>query len=99
MQNPLQRILATSLLVLAGLAHAQPAPELSEGEVRKIEKDGGLVTLRHGPLKNLDMPGMTMMFKVRNADMLDALQVGEKVRFKAEMVDGTLTVTQIEEAR
>jgi Cu/Ag efflux protein CusF len=98
MQNPLQRILATSLFVLAGLAHAQQAPELSEGEVRKIEKDGGLVTLKHGPLKNLDMPGMTMMFKVKPPALLDTLQVGEKVRFRAEMVDGTLTVTQIEAA-
>ncbi|VTU32945.1 copper-binding protein [Variovorax sp. PBL-E5] len=98
MQKPIGKILAATLLALAGMAHAQ-APDLSDGEVRKVEKDRGLLTLRHGPLKNLDMPGMTMMFKVRDPGMLDAVHVGDKVHFKAEMVDGSLTVTQIEPAR
>lgn len=94
----IERLLAAALLALAGIAHAQ-APGLSDGEVRKVERDRGLLTLQHGPLKNLDMPGMTMMFRVKEPAMLDALHVGDKVHFKAEMVDGSLTVTQIEPAR
>ncbi|MDB5731380.1 MAG: hypothetical protein JWQ03_1275 [Variovorax sp.] len=96
-------------LMLAGLAPAQPAAEsavassasaeLSDGEVRKIDKDNRKLTLKHGPLKNLDMPGMTMVFQVSDAAMLDKVQAGDKVRFRAEMIDGKMTVTRIEAAR
>ena len=84
-----------STLALAGLAAAQ---DFADGEVRKVDKDNKKLTLKHGPLKNLDMPGMTMVFQVKDATVLDTVQPGEKVRFVAEMVDGKLTVTQIEAA-
>ncbi|WP_309907277.1 copper-binding protein [Variovorax soli] len=75
------------------------AAELTEGEIRKIDKDGKKLTLKHGPLKNLDMPGMTMVFQVKDEAMLDTLQVGDKVRFEAEKIGGKFTVTRIEAVR
>lgn len=71
---------------------------LSVGEVRKVDKDGARLTLKHGPLTNLDMPGMTMVFKVQDPAMLDKVKVGDPVRFRAERVNGGLTVTRLEAA-
>ena len=73
----------------------QPA-EMSEGEVRKVDKAGKKITLRHGPLKNLDMPPMTMVFQVSDAALLDKVNAGDKVRFVASNPEGKLTLTQIE---
>ncbi|OUM00442.1 copper-binding protein [Variovorax sp. JS1663] len=102
-------------LIVAGFAHAQPAggsaapaasstdapasAELADGEVRKVDKDNKKLTLKHGPLKNLDMPGMTMVFQVKDDAMLDKVQAGDKVRFQADKIDGKFTVTKIEAAR
>jgi len=72
------------------------APVQSDGEVRKIDKAQGKVTLRHGPLQNLDMPAMTMVFKAADPKLLDGLKQGDKVRFTAEKVNGTLSVTALE---
>ena len=83
----------------SGVAVSRSATELAEGEVRKVDKENKKVTLRHGPLKNLDMPGMTMVFHVSEDAMLDRVQPGDKVRFMAEKVDGKYTVTRIEVAR
>jgi Cu(I)/Ag(I) efflux system protein CusF len=85
----------------AGHDHSTaPAPhsaaEMSEGEVRKIDVPGKKITLKHGPLKNLDMPGMTMAFHVSDAAMLSKFKVGDKVRFVAANPGGTLTVTNIQ---
>ncbi|MCY1171797.1 Cu/Ag efflux protein CusF [Aquabacterium commune] len=71
----------------------------TEGEVRKIDKENQKITLKHGDIKNLDMPGMTMVFKVKDAAMLDKVQVGSKVRFKAEKSDGAIVVTSVELAQ
>ena len=73
--------------------------ELAEGEIRKVDKDNKKLTIRHGPLKNLDMPGMTMVFAVKDEAVLDKLQSGEKVRFQAEKIDGKFVVTKIESSR
>ena len=73
--------------------------EFAEGEVRKVDKDGKKLTLKHGPLKNLDMPAMTMVFQVKEDAMLDKVQAGSKVRFHAEKIDGKFTVTRLEAAR
>ena len=72
----------------------QPAATV-EGEVRKIDKDAGKITLKHGPIPNLDMPGMTMVFRVKDPAMLDVVKTGDKVRFTADKVGGALTVTDI----
>ena len=69
---------------------------MSEGEVRKINKETGKITIKHGPLANLDMPGMTMVFRVQDPAMLDQVKEGDKIRFIADKIDGVFTVTKIE---
>ena len=77
-------------------AAAAPAATLTEGEVRKIDKEQGKITLRHGEIKNLDMPGMTMVFRVKQAALLDGVKEGDKVGFTADKIGGQFTVTAIE---
>jgi len=77
---------------------AASAPAQSDGEVRKVDRAQGKVTLRHGPLQNLDMPAMTMVFKVADPKLLDGLKEGDKVRFTAEKVNGALSVTALQAA-
>lgn len=79
-------------------ASAAVAPA-SDGEVRKVDKEQGKLTLKHGPIANLDMPGMTMVFKVADPKMLDKLKPGDKVKFAASNLDGVVTVTAIEPAQ
>lgn len=80
-------------------ASASSPAAMADGEVRKIDKEQGKLTLRHGPLKNLEMPPMTMVFKVADPKMLDAVKEGDKVRFSADRVNGAITVTAIERAK
>ena len=79
-------------------AASAPAPQ-SDAEVRKVDKAQGKVTLRHGPLENLAMPAMTMVFKVADPKMLDGLKEGDKVKFTAEKVNGAFTVTAMQPAK
>lgn len=79
--------------------HAAAATELAEAEVKKIDKEAGKITLRHGELKNLNMAPMTMVFRVKDASMLDQLKSGDKVRFAADRVNGALTVVQLQPAQ
>lgn len=69
---------------------------LSEGLVKKVDKAQGKITLKHGPLQNMDMPGMTMVFRVQDAGWLDQVKPGDTVRFVADRVNGALTVTRLE---
>jgi len=69
---------------------------LSVGEVRKVDKDAGTLTIKHGPLNNLNMSGMTMVFKVQDTAMLDKAKAGDHISFRAERVNGVLTVTRLE---
>lgn len=77
-------------------ASVTTAAPMTEGEVRKIDKEQGKVTLRHGPIDNLGMPGMTMIFKVGDPKMLDTVKEGDKVQFTADKVNGAITVTRME---
>ncbi len=72
---------------------------MADGEVRKVDREQGKVTLKHGPIATLDMPGMTMVFKVADPKMLDNLKQGDKVKFVADKVNGAITVTAIEVAK
>lgn len=72
------------------------AAAMTEGEVRKIDKDAKKITLKHSDIKNLDMPGMTMVFQVKEAALLDKVKVGDKVKFMAEKADGAIVVTAID---
>ncbi len=78
-------------------AASAPAPaHMTEGEVRKVDKAAGTMTLKHGEIKNLGMPPMTMVFKAKKASLLDKVKVGDKVRFTAEATPaGTLVVTDV----
>jgi len=71
------------------------AAELTDGEVRKIDKEAGKITLRHGELKNLNMSAMTMVFRVKDPAMLDQVKVGDTVRFAAERVGGAITIVEL----
>ncbi len=74
--------------------------DLTNGEVRKVDKEAAKVTIKHGEIKNLDMPPMTMVFRVKDAALLDKLKAGDQVRFRAEKdAGGALVVSAIEAAR
>lgn len=69
---------------------------MSEGEIKKVDKEAGKITIKHGELKNLSMPGMTMAFRVKDAAVLDQVKPGDKVSFVADKVGGQLVVSKIE---
>lgn len=75
---------------------ADARAEMTEGEIRKVDKEAGKLTIRHGELKNLAMPPMTMVFRAQDPAMLDMLQAGDKVQFVADRIGGQFTVTRIE---
>src|SRR5687768_13889982 len=77
-------------------AAMESAAPMSEGEVRKVDRDAKKITIKHGELKNLDMPSMTMVFQVKNPSVLDQVKTGDKISFVAEKVGGQFTVTEIE---
>lgn len=79
-------------LGVALTAAAQPV----DGEVMRIDQDAGKITLKHGEIKNLDIPAMQMAFRVANPNWLKTLQVHDKVRFSADKVGGQFTITAIE---
>jgi len=81
----------------AGAASA--AVDMADGEVRKVDKAQGKITLKHGEIKALDMPPMTMVFQVKDKAWLDRLKPGDKVRFSAASESGRYTVTAIEVQR
>ena len=76
-----------------------PAAELVAGEVRKVDKEAAKVTIRHGPLTNLGMPAMTMVFRVADPAMLDQMKDGDKINFLADKVNGAFTVIRLEPAK
>lgn len=80
-------------------AASEAATRLAEGTVKKIDKSAGKLTIAHGPLVALDMPAMTMAFRAAEPGLLDQVKVGDRIRFEAEKVGGTLTVTSLEVAR
>ncbi len=75
------------------------APSLTDGEVKKIDKETGKITIKHGDIKHMDMPGMTMVFIAKDKAMLDQVKAGDKIRFMAVQEGGKLTVTEIEAAK
>ncbi len=75
---------------------ADQAAVLTEGVVKKVDKTAGKITIKHGPLENLGMPGMTMVFRVSDPGWLDRVKPGDNIHFLANMVNGALTVTTLE---
>ena len=72
---------------------------MTDGEIRKVDMESKKITIKHGEIKNLDMPGMTMVFQVKDPAMLDKVKAGDKVRFKAEKAGGAIVVTDIEQSK
>ncbi len=90
--------------VIAALAAAFPPgamaqADLADGQVTKIDESAGKITLRHGPIKNLDMDSMTMVFRVQDPSVLKTVKVGDTVKFEADRVNGQITITRIEKAK
>ncbi len=108
-------VVSLSAALLAIPALAQQAPDaaasansavtsdksaaLTEGEVRKVDKDSEKLTIRHGALENLGMPAMTMVFRVKDVAMLDQVKAGDRIRFTAENPGGAFVVTRLERAQ
>jgi Cu(I)/Ag(I) efflux system periplasmic protein CusF len=82
-----------------GKHDAEQSSVLADGEVRKVDKSAGKITLKHGPIKSLDMPAMTMVYQVKDPAMLGQVKEGDKVRFSAEMRGSAMIVTRIEPAK
>lgn len=72
---------------------------MADAEIRKIDLENKKITLKHGEIKNLDMPSMTMVFQVKDAAMMDKLATGDKVKFTADKVGSIFTVMSIEKAK
>lgn len=90
--KPVLMLLATALL--GGLA-LSAAAQSAVGEVRKVDKAQGKITLQHGPIDSLKMPPMTMAYRVQNPAWLDQVKEGDKVRFDADKVNGQYTITAL----
>jgi Cu/Ag efflux protein CusF len=79
---------------------AMTAPgDMTEGEIRKISKDTGKLTIKHGPIKSMDMPPMTMVFTAKDPAMLDKVSVGDKIRFVVADEGGKMQVTEIQPSK
>ena len=73
--------------------------DMTQGEIRKVDMDNKKITIKHGEIKNLDMPGMTMVFTVRDKDLLATVKPGDKIKFMAVSEGGKLIVTDIQPIR
>ncbi len=73
--------------------------DMTQGEIRKIDKDAKKITIKHGEIKNLEMPPMTMVFQVRDLALLEKVRAGDKVQFKAMKDSGALMVTDLQPLR
>lgn len=83
---------------MGGMKMDSMAASMTDGEVRKVDKETQKITIKHGEIKNLEMPGMTMVFQVRDVALLNKVKAGDKVKFTAEKADGAIVVTSIETA-
>ena len=81
---------------MGGMTHSA---EMAEGQIRKISKDTGKLTIKHGPIKTMDMPPMTMVFTAKDPAMLDKVAVGDKVRFVVVDQGGQMVVTELQSVK
>jgi Cu/Ag efflux protein CusF len=98
--NAIQSVVVSAIFAVASLTPAagyaqDQSRDITDGEVRKVEKDAGKVTIKHGEIRNLEMPAMTMAFPVRDKAMLDNIQAGDKIKFKVINEGGKMVVTEI----
>ena len=93
-------ILKTTLLALSSALFMGQAlaadPGWTDAEVKRIDTARQRIVLKHGEIPNLEMPGMTMAFGVRNPDWLTQLKPGQTLQVKIEELNGALTITAIQ---
>jgi len=96
----MKKLITAGVLALASLTGITQTAitAMTEAEVRKVDKEAKKVTLKHGPIKNLDMPPMTMVFQVKDPALLDKLAVGDKIKVSVEQQQGAYVVTAVEKA-
>lgn len=113
--NSIQKILSLSALALgvampassraqAAMDHgkmdmARMAAAMSDGEVKKLDQETGKITIKHGEIKHLDMPGMTMVFTAQDKGLLAGIKPGDKIRFMAMNEGGKMVVSDIQIVR
>ncbi|MDI1262231.1 MAG: copper-binding protein [bacterium] len=97
--NGISVVVLALFFALAADAFAQGS--MVNGEVKKIDEGAGKITLKHGPIKNLDMEedGMTMVFRVQDPAMLKQVKVGDKVQFEAERATAGITITKMQKGK
>jgi Cu/Ag efflux protein CusF len=93
----MNKLLLPLVLVLA--AFTANAADFTDAEVRKVDKPAAKLTLKHGEIKSLDMPAMTMVFGVKDPALLDSVKTGDKIRFKAVNEGGKYLVTEVQVVR
>jgi Cu(I)/Ag(I) efflux system protein CusF len=97
MQKTIVVAFAAALMFAPVSSHAQA---LIDGQVTKVDEPAGKLTIKHAPIKKLDMnEGMTMVFRAQDPAMLKAVKAGDKIKFDADKINGQFTVTKIEKAK
>jgi Cu/Ag efflux protein CusF len=76
-------------------AAAAAAPQ-TDGEIRKVDVAAQKITVKHGPIENLGMSAMTMVFRVRDPSFLSQVKPGDKVKMRVESIDGALTIVDLQ---
>ena len=92
----MKKVFAISSLLMAASVFAQTTLPTIEAEVRKVDIGAKKITLKHGEIKNLGMPPMSMVFQMKDPSMLEKLKAGDKVQFTADNINGAMTVMSIE---
>jgi len=94
-----RKIVASTLVTVVLSVSAWADGGMVQAEVMKVDKSTGKVTLKHGPIKKLDMDAMTMVFRVADPAMLDRMKTGDKIEFEADRVNGAITIIKLGKAR
>jgi Cu(I)/Ag(I) efflux system protein CusF len=100
-EQPMKRLnmIAAGVIALVLATPGGFAQGMATGTVTKVDKASEKITINHGPIKNLDMDAMTMVFRAGDKAMLDQVKAGDKIQFTADRVNGQITVTKIQEGR
>jgi Cu/Ag efflux protein CusF len=95
----MRKALFAAAIVLAMPAAALAQASLVDGQVTKVNAAESKITVRHGPIKSLDMDAMTMVFRVKDPAMAKQVKAGDKIKFEAERVDGQITITKMQKSK
>lgn len=83
-------------------AAAPSSKDWIAAEVRRVDTAQQKLTLKHGDIRHLDMPGMTMPFRlapgVVSAAQLSALKAGDRLEVRIESQQGALTIVELRPA-